>query len=125
LWTPRWSPSGRYIAALALGDPSEGGLAASAALLLYDFKTSRWTPLSHRHPIFDLAWSPDNCYVYFLTGRPDLKLCRVRIDNKKVEVLADIEDDGEHWIGMTPDGSPLFIQGTMLQEIYAMDMDRP
>ena len=38
LFSPRWSPDGRYIAAIAVGSQDR--------LLLFDFTTKRWTELS-------------------------------------------------------------------------------
>jgi Tol biopolymer transport system component/DNA-binding winged helix-turn-helix (wHTH) protein len=125
LWNPRWSPDGRYIAALALGDISKVALGVSSEMSLYDFRTSRWSTLVQMYDIQDLAWSPDSVYVYFRTGRPDRKLRRVQIAKRRIESLAEMGEDplGQHWLGMAPDGSPLVTRGTVIHEIDAMEMD--
>jgi Tol biopolymer transport system component len=127
LWTPRWSPDGRYIAALALGDEAKGQLAVCPAVLLYDRRTRRWTTLANIWNIWNLAWSRDSQYVYFHTASPERGLYRVQIVSKRVEPLASLKDfpQGDDWIGVTPDGSPLIMKGTHIQEIYALDVEWP
>jgi hypothetical protein len=49
------SPDGRYMAALALGDEAKGQLATCPAVLLYDFRTRRWTRLANAENICHLA----------------------------------------------------------------------
>jgi Tol biopolymer transport system component len=125
LWTPRWSPDGRYIAALALGDEAKGQLALCPAALLYDFRTRRWATLAKAPNIRNLAWSRDSRYVYFDTGWPDPGMYRVPIPSKKIERLASLEfsnADAGDWIGAAPDGSPLVVKATHIQEVYALDM---
>jgi Tol biopolymer transport system component len=128
LWTPRWSPDGRYIAALALGDEAKGELAASPVVLLYDFGTRRWTTLAKSENISKLTWSHDSQYVCFCAGRAEGELCRVQISSKRVEPLASLRGSSGlvgDWIGLAPDGSPLLITGTSIQEIYALDVEWP
>jgi DNA-binding winged helix-turn-helix (wHTH) protein/Tol biopolymer transport system component len=129
LWTPRWSPNGRYIAALALGDEAKGQrLVYCPALLVYDFKTRRWTRLDKAKEACNLAWSRDSQYVYFHTASPDLGLYRAHVLSKKVERLASLggfaamNDD---WIGVAPDGSPLVMKDTYIDEVYALDVQWP
>jgi Tol biopolymer transport system component len=128
LWTPRWSPDGRYIAALALGDEAKNELPASPAVLLCDFGTRRWTTLAKSENIFSLTWSHDSQYVYFCAGRGEGELYRVQISSKRVEPLASLSGFPTligDWIGLAPDGSPLLITGTYIQEIYALDVEWP
>jgi Tol biopolymer transport system component/DNA-binding winged helix-turn-helix (wHTH) protein len=128
LWTPRWSSDGRYIAALALGDEAKGGLASCPAVLLYDCRTRNWTTLANTESIRNLAWSRDSQYVYFRAGASDPKLYRVRIVNKRVEPLAALKTPqagGGDWIGVAPDGSPLILIETRVEEIYALDVGWP
>jgi Tol biopolymer transport system component len=124
LWTPRRSPDGRHIAALGLGDEAKGQLSACPAVLLYDFRTRRWTTLASVSKICNLAWSRDSHYVYFLAGSPDREMYRVHIVSKKVERLASLKDFpyADDWIGVAPDGSPLVLKDTKIQEVYALDM---
>jgi len=128
LWAPRWSPSGRYIAALSLGDEAKGNLASCPALLLYDVRTSNWTTLANVENIRNLAWSRDGQYAYFHTGPTDLGLYRVNLASRKVERLASLkgfETVRDDWIGVAPDGSPLIIGDTQIDEVYSLDVQWP
>ena len=124
LWTPRWSPDGRYIAALALGDEAARELADCPAILLYDFRTSRWTTLATIPSIANLAWSRDSQYLYFLGGS-DKEMYRAYIGGKRVERLVSLKDIPpieNDWIGVAPDGSPLTMKGIRIQGVYALDV---
>ena len=111
-----------------MGDESKGGLAICLALLLYDFRTHTWTRLANADNILNLAWSRDSHYVYFDTGSADQGLYRVKIVSKKVEPLASLKGFGgvgDGWIGMAPDGSPLMMKDTRIDEVYASDVQWP
>ncbi len=112
-WTPRWSPDGRYIVAVA---------ANSESLALFDCARRRWTPLVTAHGIEDPVWSLDNRFVHFSAvtdaGRA---LFRVRIMDAAVERLAPYPASEINWSGVSPDGSPLVLHSTRIEEIYAID----
>ena len=128
LWTARWSPDGRYIAALALGDEAKGPLADCHAAVVYSFKTRKWTALATIRSISNLAWSRDSQYVYLRAVTPEQELYRVRIVDKTLEPLSSLNASsggGGDWIGVAPDGSPLVIKDTRIDEIYALDVQWP
>jgi len=105
LWTPRWSPDGRYIAALALGDETKGSLVASPAVLLFDFQTHNWTTLARTANICNLTWSHDSQYVYFCAATSYAELYRVQVASKRVEPLASLTGLSallDDWIGVAP-----------------------
>ncbi len=54
LMTARWSPNGKYIAAL---QPT------SFQLMLFDGATQKWRPLANGIDGADLSWSPDSHYI--------------------------------------------------------------
>jgi Tol biopolymer transport system component len=68
--TPRWSPDGRYIAALADN---------KRVLTLYDIKSREWTTLLRREePFSSITWSHDATAIYFdtvLTDQPKSGAC--------------------------------------------------
>ena len=82
-FSPRWSPDGRYIAALPNG---------SQGLVLYDFKTEKWSPLA-ADPAGFPAWSHDSQFVYFLSSQTTEGdgLMRVRISDRKLEQVASLK----------------------------------
>jgi Tol biopolymer transport system component/DNA-binding winged helix-turn-helix (wHTH) protein len=125
LWQAHWSPDGRYITALALGEESKGGLQLCPALLLYDFRSGTWTTLARIWVIRNMTWSHDSQYIYFDSGVPDLGMYRVNIVSKKIELLASLKGFAavhDDWIGVAPDGSPLMMKDSRINEIYALDV---
>jgi Tol biopolymer transport system component len=116
LWSARWSPDGRYIA--ALGSPN-------AALWLYDVAAHARKQLVAA----DVAWpnwSQDSQYVYFDVA----EWCRVRIKDGRVERLGSltglrIAPQSMGWVGPAPDGSPMFIRDLGSTDIYALDWQAP
>jgi len=111
-WTPRWSPDGRYIVAVATN---------SRSLALFDCTKNRWTTLAAGVDIEDPVWSLDNRFVHFsaLTenGRA---LFRVSVTGGGVEWLAPYPPSPIRWAGVSPDGSPLVMNSTRIEDIYAL-----
>src|SRR5271157_844065 len=128
LWSARWSPDGRYVAALVLGP--EDRPADSSEIRLFDFAAQKWTTLASVKPIEergigDPTWSRDSRYVYFPTGGDKPALCRVGIADRHVEPLVDLKDVIQNWSGVTPDGSLLVTRGFPTSEVYALEVEWP
>jgi eukaryotic-like serine/threonine-protein kinase len=124
---PRWSPEGRYIAAVAVDSEKWGPW----SLVLFDFATARWSELA-KGPIDNKAWSRDGKYFYFdrlMDKEP--AIFRVRISDRKVEQVTSLRDIQRaagmngFWMGLAPDDSPLVLRDTSTQEIYALDVEFP
>ena len=124
LFSPRWSPDGRYLAALSQD---------SLKLLFFDFKNQKWSePISEDAVIEFPTWSRDSKYLYFNEGGADATFRRIKIGASRSETLFSLKDTvlyfsnlvGE-WSGLAPDGSPLFTRDISSQEIYALDVDFP
>ena len=116
LFSPRWSPNGRYIAAMNFD---------SRLLMLFDFQTQKWQELARVTMGFP-NWSKNSDYVYFLHEEDRPSVMRVHISDHKVETVADLKDFRQAgywsvWLGMAPDDSPLLLRDTGTQEIYALD----
>jgi Tol biopolymer transport system component/DNA-binding winged helix-turn-helix (wHTH) protein len=124
LFTPRWSPDGRYIAAM-----SED----SKRIVVLDLTTSRWTELARASFIAYLSWSKDAKYIYFdsACGSPDPALFRVSVKDGRIERLYSLKDTPEvygdygTWFGLDPEDSPLLTRDLGTQEIYALDWVAP
>jgi DNA-binding winged helix-turn-helix (wHTH) protein/Tol biopolymer transport system component len=125
MFSPRWSPNGRYLTALS--DDSQ-------KLTLFDFTTQRWSTLATR-AIGYPSWSRDSQYVYFddTSFNEDPAFYRVRIADHTLERVAPLKDVRQvvlewpfgSWTGLTPDNAPLLQRDISTQEIYALDLDLP
>jgi eukaryotic-like serine/threonine-protein kinase len=122
LFSPRCSPDGRYVAALS---------ADSTKLMLYDFKTKKWSQLAQGMFAFE-NWSLDGKYLYaeeYLDKSDDF--VRVSIAGGKIVRLFSLQevprgfDIWESWVGLTPDGAPLLMRDKSTQEIYRLDLQLP
>jgi Tol biopolymer transport system component len=118
LFSPRWSPDGRYIAAITTD---------SQALMVFDRSNGHWTELV-RMGIGYPSWSHDGQYLYFdsiLTDDP--AFYRVRISDHRLERLVSLKDVHRYWgrnaewSGLGPDDSLLVTRNIGSPEIYALD----
>ncbi|SPF45280.1 putative Serine/threonine protein kinase [Candidatus Sulfotelmatobacter kueseliae] len=125
LFSPRWSPDGRHLAALSLN---------STKLLLFDFKTQKWSDwITEPGVVGYLNWSPDGSFLYYddaLADHPTFR--RVKVGQTHSELLVDLKGLPKYstvpaygWTGIAPDGSALFVRDLSTDEIYALDLDLP
>ena len=123
-FSPRWSPDGHFLAALS---------SDSQKLLLYDFKTQKWTNwLSEPRAVGFPTWSRDSKYLYFdSTFSNDQSYRRLKVGETKPEQIVSLKDIRRFanwigsWSGLAPDGTPLFVRDISTQEIYALDVQFP
>ena len=122
LYSPRWSPDGRYLAALS----STGG-----KIVIFDFQKQTWSdwvsgPGLYGYP----TWSRDGKYLYFENALRD-GYYRIQLGQTRPELVVDLKDIHQFqsnfgsWSDITPDGSPLFVRDLSTDEIYALDLDLP
>ena len=123
LFSPRWSPNGRYILAVPETDWEK--------LMLFDFTSQKWVELL-KEQIYYPTLSRDGEYIYFDTPqRENPAIFRVRIRDHKLERLVSLKDfrlaSGYlgAWFGLGPDDSPLLVRNVGTHEIYALDWDAP
>jgi eukaryotic-like serine/threonine-protein kinase len=127
LFSPRWSPNGRYIAALPVAIENQ--------LTLFDFTTQQWTKLT---PFVNYpSWSRDGQYLYFqdwskTSGDGSVQIVRLSISDHKLEKIVDLKDLRRlalgtivNWSGLAPDGSLLLARDVSAQEIYALEWQGP
>lgn len=127
LFSPRWSPDGRYIAALTSGRPYK--------LMLFDFSTQKWTPMGAEGGF--MSWSRDGKYLYSQASDDPRQrfgghILRFRLGDGKIENVADLKNVGRlttgvlaEWFGLALDDSPLFARDISTTEIYALDVQWP
>jgi len=126
LWTPRWSPDGRFL--LALTADAENSL--SRNILLFDFRLQKWKKLVD-HIVNEPVWSHDQRYIYFdqLGTQVQAAIFRVRVSDGRIEQLVALGDflrapdrNFGDWFGLAPDDSPLLLREVRKTEIYALDV---
>ena len=119
LFGSRWSPSGRYVAALTLDH---------ARLLLFDFSTQAWTELGRFKNLHNPVWSRDERFLYFEVV-DEASIYRARLSDRAVERVVGLEGvwrsgyEGCAFEGLAPDDSPLISCFRTDTDIYALDWE--
>jgi Tol biopolymer transport system component len=124
LFSPRWSPNGRYIAALS---PD------STALMLFDSQTRQWAKwISASGAVNYPVWSADSNYLYFddlVDGAESIR--RVKIGENQSESVVEVGAMDRYtgalgiWSGRAPDGSWMFVRDRSTQEVYQLSLELP
>jgi Tol biopolymer transport system component len=120
LFSPRWSPDGRYLAALATD---------SNSLYLFDFQTEKWTEMAKSTAGGFPNWSKDGQYIYVF-GENGKAVVRVRISDRSLERVADLKSFAqtglvERSLALAPDDSLLLLRDAGTQDVYALDWKNP
>ena len=117
LYSPRWSPDGRFIAALRAGPE---------ILWVFDLVTRTWTEVEKIKVGFP-SWSRNSKYIYFDSIEGGGAFYRVEVGTHKMERVTSLRSLrlGDSWTGLAPDDSPLVVRDVGTQEIYALDWEAP
>jgi Tol biopolymer transport system component/DNA-binding winged helix-turn-helix (wHTH) protein len=122
LFSPHWSPDGRYVLAMSL---------YPYRLMLFDFSTHQWTELPDIPAAYP-NWSRDGKYVYFINPYvAEPMVYRIRVSDRKVELITRLSRGrlgwgiAGKWTGLAEDDSPLVLRDTGSEEIYALDWQTP
>ena len=120
LFSPRWSPDGRYIAALSLDQ---------RRLALYDTATRTWKTLANTS-VADPVWSFDSKAIYIHAFMADTQpIYRVSVPDGRLQEAASLsgfraEDTADYFfVGITPDNVPLVRARTSTGNLYSLDLD--
>ena len=95
--------------------------------MLYDFPTRQWSELVNKPGGYQ-SWSRDGKYVYFSDFSA---IYRVRMSDRKLEQVASLKDirlasgASGNWMGLAPDDSPMVLRDLGIQDIYALEWQRP
>src|SRR5262249_40910166 len=121
LYSPRWSPNGRYVVAMPLTEEK---------LVLFDFATQTWTDLTPGQLHMGTPrWSPDSEYVY-VDVHPEQALLRIRMRDRKVEKVLDLNTVNPNaaecdFDNIAWDGRAVVACWLESGDIYALDLDLP
>jgi Tol biopolymer transport system component len=114
LYSPRWSPDGRYIAALPFDE---------SGIKLFDLNAQKWSMLVKGLAGYP-CWSHDGRFIYFLRMSENV-IDRVTVPEGKIEQVASfkgfqITGFYTFWLALTPDDSPLVLKDAGTQEVVSM-----
>jgi Tol biopolymer transport system component/DNA-binding winged helix-turn-helix (wHTH) protein len=122
---PRWSPAGRYLAAVA----DDG---SKMTLMLYDFESRHWSQLVQGVFLQNPTWSSDGQSIYYQDAfEPSQPIYRIWIAGHRRERIADFEELYNSGVvrslfaGLAPDGSLLAEINRNYGDIFALDLDLP
>jgi Tol biopolymer transport system component len=114
LWSPRWSPDGKYVAALD----------QASNLTLYSIVTHEAATLTSFAAGYP-TWSRESRYIYF-ENNSSSAWYRVGIGERRVELLRRLNGlrtafSSAGWLGMTPDGTPISSRAASSSNVYALE----
>jgi Tol biopolymer transport system component len=118
LFSPRWSPDGRHLAAMSHD---------SLRLLVYDFASQRWRPLLAAGTLVAYpAWARDSQHLFVTEGGARVRL-RV-VDGRREVVhsfvgLRQLSRGLGAWVNHAPDDSILALRDTSLDQIFALELE--
>lgn len=118
LGTARWSPNGRYIAALH---------PILHEIFVLDLGTQQWRKLAEGVNGNDLSWSADSRYIYASkpAGSPP-EILRISLKDAKAETAVDLRSFAaltgriDTWFTLAPDGSIIFSRQMGANEVYSL-----
>jgi Tol biopolymer transport system component/DNA-binding winged helix-turn-helix (wHTH) protein len=120
LFSPRWSPDGRYLAAITLDQ---------RRLMLLDLATMQWKTVSET-TVADPVWSADSRFIYYHAAQAERQpIYRVAIPSGALEQIADLSSfvNGEiadyFFCGLTADGRPIVRSRSGTGDVYTIDLD--
>jgi Tol biopolymer transport system component/DNA-binding winged helix-turn-helix (wHTH) protein len=118
LFSPRWSPDGRFLVAMPLDQRK---------LMLFDLPSKRWTEIasgSFNNPV----WSSDGAHIYYQSYDEGSPIRRMDVATGRVEEIASFRDlqpgaTVGYW-GITSDDAPIVSFHFLTADVYSVDWTR-
>jgi Tol biopolymer transport system component/DNA-binding winged helix-turn-helix (wHTH) protein len=117
MFSPRWSPDGRYIAALTLDQQK---------LMLYEIATRSWR-VAAKVSASDPLWGPDGKSLYFYASESESRpIYQIGVPNLQVRQIYRPDCGHRNCIlsGISPDNRPLIRVEMRRSNIFSMDLSR-
>ena len=121
LWSPRWSPDGRYIAAMTTQLP--------VTIKLFDLKAQRWSTLTENTgPWGYPTWSHSGKFIYALNFHGKWSVQRISVPVGKLSPVIDLSNEhligaAAFWFGLDPTDTPLLLRNNGTSDIYALTLE--
>jgi Tol biopolymer transport system component len=118
MYSPRWSPDGRYIAVLGREAPF---------LRIFDLGAQRWSVLPTTGIVAYPCFSSDSQTIYFMRYGLDQGIFRIRIAGGKEERVLDMKDIHlATFLSLSLDltDSPLVLRDAGTHDVYALALER-
>lgn len=122
MFSPRWSPDGRYLAVLDFERLSK-------KLRLFDFQAGKWSDwLEDPQGIGYPAWTADGKYIVYANPGG---YSRIKLGSSSIERLFTIQNSKAYstnigqWTSLTPDNSVMYTRDVSTQDVYMLDVDFP
>ena len=120
VYSPVWSPDGRYIFSAA---------EQQAGAAIFDLEKRTWKQLPGNVQVSHPSWTHDGRLVYFLGSNHDIfqGIYRISVPGGRIELVRDLADfrqtgSGGDWLGLDPEDHPLLLQDAGSVEIYALTL---
>jgi dipeptidyl aminopeptidase/acylaminoacyl peptidase len=121
IYSPRWSPDGRFIAAMPVG---------GNGLKIFNLASQHWSELVQKDSVGFPSWSRDSQFIYFLRILPNGNkgAFRIRVSGGPPERIADLNSihlgGWWGWVGLDPNDNPLVLRDAGSDDIYALTLER-
>jgi serine/threonine protein kinase/Tol biopolymer transport system component len=118
LFSPQWSPDGRFI---------EGQAGDVLSLKVFDLVTQQaWVLQAGREALW-AVWSRDSRFIFFVSPQGNPGVFRIPLKGGKPELVIDLKNfryTGGPWMTLDATDAPLMLRYSGTDDIYALTLER-